>query len=481
MPERLGRYDVRAKVADGGMAAIYLGRTRNAGPMNGAVALKVIKDEFALNMDFVNMFVDEAKIASRLNHPNIVKIQDFSADGDRIFLAMDFLLGQSLWNVWQACKERQIRLRYDMLAWICARVCDGLHYAHELADETGTPLEMVHRDVNATNIFVQYDGSVKVIDFGLAKAVGRVSRTAAGVIKGKLAYMSPEQVTGGGVDRRSDIFALGATLWELSVDRRLFKVKDDIETLKAVHEAKVPDPTQLVAGYPPLLWKVLKRALVRDKDARYATAKEMSAALDAFIASEGTVVTEADVAEAMNALFQYERERQLAWVMEASDPGGPAPNKTLNPPPDQMDYAEMGSRVAPRPGTFEAATHIAEGTSDVPRDVEARVSPSDGAEAKRRDAQLKHPVIPAAPGVPDFSTERNGGPKKVTHLADGSPIPQKKAELATTEKRSSPNAVALLAEEEAVKSGGPSILAIALGVLVALLCVGAVAAAVMKK
>ncbi|MEO8877418.1 MAG: protein kinase [Polyangiaceae bacterium] len=477
MPDKLGRYDVRAKVADGGMAAIYLGRVRGAAPGKGAVALKVIKDQFALNMDFVHMFVDEAKIASRLNHPNIVKIQDFSADGDRIFLAMDFLLGQSLWNVWQACKGRQVRLRYDMLAWICARVCDGLHYAHELKDETGTPLELVHRDVNATNIFIEYDGGVKIIDFGLAKAVGRVSRTAAGVIKGKLAYMAPEQVMGGGVDRRGDIFALGVSLWEMSVDRRLFKVKDDIETLKAVHEAKVPDPTQLVHGYPPLLWKVLKRALVRDRDARYSTAKEMSAALDAFIESEGRVVTAADVADAMNSLFQHERERQLAWVMEASDPGAPAPNQTLNPPPDQMHYAEMGSRVAPRPGTFEEASNAAEKTSGPPQDVEARFSPSDSAEAKRRDAHLKSPVIPAAPALPNFSP-REGGPKKVTHLADGTPLARKKVELATTDKRK--NAQAAI-EEEKAESSGNSGLAIVLGILLALVCVGAVAFAVMKK
>ncbi|MEO7109273.1 MAG: serine/threonine-protein kinase [Polyangiaceae bacterium] len=483
MPTSLGRYDVRAKIADGGMATIYLGREKNAPPLEGAVALKVIKDEYALNLDFVHMFVDEAKITSRLNHPNIVKIRDFSASEDRLFLAMDFLLGQSLWSVWDACKERKVRLRYDMIAWICARVCEALHYAHELKDENGVPLEMVHRDVNATNIFIEYDGKVKVIDFGLAKAVGRVSRTAAGVIKGKLAYMSPEQVTGGGLDRRADIFALGVTLWEMSVDRRLFKVKDDIETLKAVHEARVPDPTQLVHGYPPLLWKVLKRALVRDRDARYATAKDMAAALDAFIASEGSVVGPSDVADAMKSLFEHERERQMAWVMEATDPGRSAPSVTLNPPPDQADYSEMGSKVAPAPGTFEAATAQSQKNSTVPKDVEARLDPE---ELRPNDRNLKSPKIPAAPGVPIFDAQHQSKPnkqpqiEKVTHLADGSEIAKKKPELAITDRKSDKKKkMSDLVKDE--NDEGVSVMAMVLGVLVALLCVGAVAMLVMKK
>jgi serine/threonine-protein kinase len=456
---------------------------RSAEGRSGAVALKVIKDEYALNMDFVHMFVDEAKIALRMNHPNIVKIRDFSADDDRLFLAMDFLLGQSLWSVWDACKERKVRLRYDMIAWICARVCDALHYAHELKDENGVPLEMVHRDVNATNIFVEYDGKVKVIDFGLAKAVGRVSRTAAGVIKGKLAYMSPEQVAGGGIDRRADIFALGVTLWEMSVDRRLFKVKDDIQTLKNVHEARVPDPTELVHGYPPLLWKVLKRALVRDKDARYATAKDMGAALDAFIASEGSVVGEKDVAEAMMSLFEHERERQMEWVMEATDAARPAPTSPLNLPPGQLDYAEMGSKVAPAPGTFEKATPESEKNSMVPQDVEAKLDPE---ELRPNDRNLKSPKIPAAPGVPIFDANHQSKPQiqpKRTTLDDGSEIGKKKPELAVTEKKAAPekktNALDLIEAEKNATS--TSLLAVVLGVLVALLCVGAVASFIIKK
>ena len=342
-PTRLGRYEVRAKIAEGGMATVYVGRLLPfAPPAVGSmppptgnrevVALKVIRDEFSLNRDFVNMFLDEAKIVSHFRHPNIVQVYELGVEGTRIFIAMELLFGQSLWNVWDACKERGVRLRYDMIAWIGARVAEGLHYAHEMRDASGQHLEIVHRDVNATNIFLTYDGQVKIIDFGLAKAVNRVSKTAAGVIKGKIAYMSPEQAVGSPIDRRTDVFALGTTLWELSVDRRLFKHTDEIETLKKVHAAAVPDPTHLVEGYPPALWRVLERSLARDKNERYATAAELARDLDACAQTEGRGVTPAAVAEVMRELFVSERERQASWLADASAPDRTAPLQTLKPP-----------------------------------------------------------------------------------------------------------------------------------------------------
>ena len=178
------------------MATVYLGFARDPTMPGGGllVALKVIKELYALNTEFVTMFSDEAKTVSRFNHPNIVRVFELGAEGNRLFMAMEFLNGQSLWHVWNACRERGVRLRYDVAAWIGARAAEGLHHAHELHDERGEFLNIVHRDVNASNIFITYDGQVKIIDFGLAKAANRVSRTRAGMVKGKLAYMSPEQV-----------------------------------------------------------------------------------------------------------------------------------------------------------------------------------------------------------------------------------------------------------------------------------------------
>jgi serine/threonine-protein kinase len=324
---------VRAKIGDGGMATVFLGRT--SAPKPRSVAIKVIKAELSKHPDFIAMFMDEAKLVSQLSHPNLVEVIEVGSEGERLFIAMELLFGQSLWQVWDVCRERGVRLRYDMAAWIAARVADGLHHAHELNDRSGQPLMLVHRDVNASNIFVTYDGQVKVIDFGLAKAANRAHKTAAGIVKGKLAYLSPEQVGGQGIDRRSDVFALGTTLWELTTDRRLFRVADDTETLRRVHAAEVPDPTQLVEDYPPMLWQVLKRALTRDPAARYATAADFARSLDAFATTEGRAIEPKAVSLVMRELFAKELEQDAAWLEEARSPDGPPPTSTMHPPHSQ--------------------------------------------------------------------------------------------------------------------------------------------------
>ena len=318
------------------MAVVHLAR-RDDGEL---VALKTIREDLARSEEFLQMLFDEAQIVGRLRHPNIVRCHELGRQGELAYIAMELLEGQSLWMAWQACRARGVRLRYDAIAWIGARVADALSYAHELADEQGRPLGIVHRDVNATNVFVTYDGEVKVIDFGLAKAANRAVKTAAGVIKGKVAYMSPEQAMGAPVDRRTDVFALGVTLWELACDRRLFKEVDEVKTLERVHAAHVPDATRLVAGFPPDLWRILRRALARDREDRYATATEMARDLDAFAAG---AVDAKVVAEIMGSLFPEERARQAAWVVEASSrgPGRVAPLRTAG--------SEMATRHAASP------------------------------------------------------------------------------------------------------------------------------------
>jgi len=319
MPKRLGRYDVRGRIGEGGMASVFLGHYREAADGRGRlVAMKVIKEIYSLNQEFVTMFTDEAKIVSRLNHPNIVKVHELGVERNRLFMAMEFLNGQSLWNVWAACREKGVRLRYDVAAWIGARVAEGLHHAHELCDEHGQPLNLVHRDVNGSNIFINYDGQVKVIDFGLAKAANKVSKTRAGMVKGKLAYMSPEQTVGDDLDRRTDVFALATTLWELTVDQRLFKGKDEIDTLQRVHSALVPNAMEMVEGYPEDLWLVLATALQRDPEDRYPSSAQMAIDLDRFARSSGRPVNEEVVAGIMQALFSKEKAEHEAWVADAT-------------------------------------------------------------------------------------------------------------------------------------------------------------------
>ncbi len=362
MPTHLGHYEVRAKIAEGGMATIYLGVDQKE--KHRRVALKVIKRKFSANPEFVAMFLDEAKLIERIDHQNVVKLYELGADQGRLFLSMELLIGQSLWTVWEACRDRDVRLKYEQIAWMGARIAEGLHNAHQTKDEKGEALRIVHRDVNATNVIVTYDGEVKVIDFGLAKGNNRISRTAAGIVKGKLAYLAPEQTVTGELDHRTDIFALGTTLWELATDRRLFKRPDDADTLRAVHEAEIPDPTTIFEDFPPELWRILKKALARDREDRHATIGDLARELDAF-AEGADCASPASVARVMEVLFADDRRRQVSWVAEASESNTAL--KTLHPGEFNFTLAPRGDRetplglAIPRPGLVPSFDILSEG------------------------------------------------------------------------------------------------------------------------
>ena len=338
LPSRLGRYEIRGKIADGGMASIFVGRLAGPGGFERLHALKVIKPAYSEDQDFVNMFLDEARIVAKLNHPNVVQIHELGEEGKQLFIAMELLLGESLWDTWHVARIRRdlskasgktfplgsTSLPPDIVAWIGARIAEGLHHAHELKDARAQPQHVVHRDINPSNVLVTYDGQVKIIDFGLAKALNRISQTGFGILKGKLSYMAPEQAKGAkDLDRRADIFALGATLWELSTDQRLFKKSDAMQTLEAVAKAEIPHPETFVEGYSPALWKIVKKALEKNREDRYPTALEMANELDAFSRSRGRVVTAATIAELMKELFGEEWERAAKWMEAASSKDPP--------------------------------------------------------------------------------------------------------------------------------------------------------------
>src|SRR5580658_1891371 len=280
VPVRLGPYEVLAKIAGGGMATVFLGRATGPGDRERIAAVKVIKSELSKQEQFVTMFLDEAKILSRLNHPNITRTLEFGVTGQQHFIAMELLLGRTLLDVWDACVARALPLRLDLAAWICARVADGLHYAHELCDEDGTWLHVIHRDVNPSNIFLTYDGEVKLFDFGLARARGRRHKTESGIVKGKVAYLSPEQLEQLPIDRRTDIFTLGTTLWAMTAMRRLFRRDHDLATVLAIKDAKITDPRPLVRGYPDALWAIVQHSLAKDRDMRYPRASDLARDLD---------------------------------------------------------------------------------------------------------------------------------------------------------------------------------------------------------
>ncbi|MBN9166098.1 MAG: serine/threonine protein kinase [Myxococcales bacterium] len=327
-PKHLGRFEVGAKIGGGGMATVYLGRDIREDGSEALVALKVIRDELANDEQFAAMFVDEAKILARLSHPNVIQTLEYGVTGQHRFIAMELLSGRTIADVWETLVEAKEAFDLGMAAWICARVAEGLHSAHELVDETGSPLSVIHRDVNPTNIFLTHSGEVKLIDFGLARARVRASKSADGIVKGKIPYLAPEQAYGRPLDRRIDIYALGTTLWEMATMKRLFKRDTDIDTLKAISDAAVPDPRDQNPDFPESLWKIIDRALRRDRDERYATAEEMRTDLDAFARASGPHAQK--LAALVERLFPGGEARQAKWLRDAAAVRVPA--ATMAPP-----------------------------------------------------------------------------------------------------------------------------------------------------
>jgi eukaryotic-like serine/threonine-protein kinase len=330
-PKQLGKYEVGAKIGGGGMATVYIGRATLEDGTEERVALKVIRDELAHEEQFRSMFIDEAKILAQLSHPNVIRTLEYGVTGQHRFIAMELLSGRTYSDVWELLASKGETLSPALAAWICARIAEGLHCAHELVDETDQPLGVIHRDVNPSNIFLTHSGEAKLIDFGLAKARVRVSKSADGIVKGKIPYLAPEQAHGKPIDRRIDVYALGATLWESVTMKRLFKRDTDVDTLRAIREAKVPDVRTMIEGFPPDLWYIIEKSLREDRDARYETADEFRKELDEFIEAEQRSVSMGEELSAMlTRLFPGQEELQAKWARAASSVRLPV--HTMPPP-----------------------------------------------------------------------------------------------------------------------------------------------------
>jgi serine/threonine-protein kinase len=346
------------------MAHVYLGRARIIGG-DRLAAVKVMRHDFGGDEQALHMFFDEAKLLSRLSHPNIIQTLEFGTTDEHPFIAMELLLGRTVMDVWEACVKQGIAIRFDLAAWIAARLADALHYAHELTDETGTPLNLIHRDVNPSNVFVTFDGKVKLFDFGLAKAQSRRAKSTTGIVKGKLPYLSPEQIMELSLDKRSDIYTLGTTLWEMTTMRRLFKRENDVETVRAVRSALIPDPEQLITGYPAPLAAIVRKSLERNREHRYQTAKEFATALDMYLAQIGTPDPSSVIPAMLDRLFPGERARQMGWLKTAIAPG--SYRNSLTPPlPIPMQRSPGDSMMpTPPPSVPTSAPRSAPGSGPV--------------------------------------------------------------------------------------------------------------------
>jgi serine/threonine protein kinase len=306
-PFKIGKYLLMEKLATGGMAEVYRANARGAGGFEKQLAIKRILPNYAQNDEFRRMFEYEARLSSLLGHANIVQIYDFEKAGNDYLLAMEYVNGKNLRQFVNKARKANIPIPVEFSVFVVNEVSKGLDYAHHKKDEvSGRPLNVIHRDMSPQNIMISYEGAVKIVDFGIAKAKDRVDETRSGVIKGKFSYMSPEQANGEAVDHRSDIFSTGIILYELLTGRRLFTADNDLATLKMIQECVVKKPSTLNPKIPADLEKILLKILTKDIKLRYQSAGLLNQHLQEFMNRNYSAYSARDVSLLLNKVFAQE-------------------------------------------------------------------------------------------------------------------------------------------------------------------------------
>ena len=306
LPRQFGKYTLVRQLAVGGMAELYLAIQRAMAGFEKLVVIKRILPQFTKDGAFVQMLIHEARIAATLDHPNICQTFDVGENDGTYFIAMEHINGEDIRSIVRGMRKASlVEFPLEHALNIVMGTCSGLGYAHDKRNLDGSHLEVVHRDISPQNVLVTFTGDVKVVDFGIAKSVEVAAgeQTHAGQLKGKVPYMSPEQAAGREIDHRSDIFSVGIVLFELTTGRRLFKAPSDYETLKLICEREYPRPSQVKAGYPPQLERIVMKALEKDRDRRYQTARDMLADLEEFVRQERIAVSKVGLAAWMKLLF----------------------------------------------------------------------------------------------------------------------------------------------------------------------------------
>ena len=303
MAQQLGKYQLVAEIARGGMGVVSLAVATGPARFSKLLVVKELKPELVEDASFLEMFLEEARLAARLNHPNIVQTYEIGAEGKRHFMVMDYLEGVTLSSV---LRKKGDAFTLPMHIRVLCETLQALDYAHNLKDFDGSPLGIVHRDATPQNVFLTFDGTVKLVDFGIAKALDSVVETRAGVLKGKPAYMAPEQITGT-VDARADVFSIGVMLWEAIVGRRMWHKKGDVEILTKIIKGEIPTLAETKPDAPKELIRICDRAIAKAREERYATAAELQADLEAYLSSSKTDISPRDVAKVVAVLFESDR------------------------------------------------------------------------------------------------------------------------------------------------------------------------------
>ena len=424
-PLQIGRYVLHGEIASGGMASVHYGRLVGTGGFTKTVAIKRLHRALAQTPSFRNMILEEGRLAARVRHPNVVPPLDVLAEGGELLLVMEYVHGESLSRLLRAAWGAGERVPLPIGAAIMSNVLHGLHAAHDAKDETGKPLDIVHRDISPQNIIVGADGIARVIDFGIAKAVTSEEMTTAGTIKGKVPYLSPEQLEGDPATRRTDIYATAVVFWEVLAGRRLFQGEDDGDVLRQIMTKKIDPPSAfnpLVAG---TVDDVVLRGLARDPKDRYPTARDMALALEEAV-HLGTASMVGAWTERLAAKTLAERAERIREVEASAPPSAPASSPVAAPVPFRAPESPMISAppasapavpdetIGPKPGTMkiEAAATGVPGAAGAPSRTQRPPPPlPTGASRPSRAPSMPPPAIPAPPakGAPRITIPSSPG------------------------------------------------------------------------
>lgn len=379
---KLGKYQLVAEIARGGMGIVYLAVAHGPARFSKLVVVKELKPELVEDPQFLEMFQEEARLAARLSHPNIVQTHEVGNEGNRHYLVMDYLDGVTLARL---LRRKNSFFTRDMHLRVICEMLDGLHYAHTLTDFDGSPLGIVHRDVSPQNVFLTYDGQAKLVDFGIAKALDSNIETRTGMLKGKPAYMAPEQI-GGDIDPRSDVFAAGVMIWEAVAGQRMWHKKSDVEVLTRIIKGEMPLLADVAPDAPPALISICNRAITKDRETRFTSAAELRAELDAFLRENAPAVTMREVGAVVAEVFTAERtttrstiEAHLSRLKSGAEttleklpslrPAPPSPDSISTPGYDRS--VPSSSLAATPPGSTLASEPLA--TLNLPNQRERRL------------------------------------------------------------------------------------------------------------
>jgi eukaryotic-like serine/threonine-protein kinase len=395
-PIPFGKYLLLDRVNIGGMAEVWRGKQFGASGFERLVAIKRILPNIAEDEEFISMFIDEAKISVQLTHANIAQIYELGQIASSYFISMEYIPGKDMRAIFDRCRKKGEPAPVPLVAFCVAKMCEGLDYAHRKKDGMGRDLNIVHRDISPQNVLVSFEGEVKVIDFGIAKAAGKATKTQAGILKGKFGYMSPEQIRGLPLDRRSDVFAIGVCLYEMLTGERLFVGDSDFSVLEKVRKAEVPSPSTYNRRIPEALERIVLKSLAKDVEERYQYASELGDDLQRFLLTNDSIFGRKDLMQYMKSTFAEEVEREKQRLAEYADIRAP----------DGMLAAIEAGFSGPSPVPTQSMTNIPAVAPSAPPVEPVSAPPrasnagGTGQGARRSPTLAALPKLTAAPAAP---------------------------------------------------------------------------------